>query len=303
MRILVTGANGLLGQKLVEYLAKDDSLEVIATGRGVNRVALGKYQYISSDLTNPAEVKSLISASKPDNIIHCAAMTQVDECEADKEACWAANVTATELLLKEARLSSCHFLYLSTDFVFDGEEGPYQESDQPNPISYYGKSKWEAEKLVQSSGLPWAIVRTVLVYGITPHMSRSNIVLWVKENLEEKKPIKVVTDQIRTPTLVEDLAFGCAEVSRRGLSGIFHLSGPDVLSPYQMAIEVANFYSLDKSLITPVDASTFTQLGKRPPRTGFVIEKAKKTLNYQPKSFPEGIRVIKDQLGNLKSNK
>ncbi len=302
MRVLITGGNGLLGQKLVAYLAPDKSVEVIATGRGANRITPGDYQYISADLTNPTEVKSLISASKPDNIFHCAAMTQVDECESEKEACWAANVTATELLLKEAKVSNCHFLYLSTDFVFDGEEGPYEESDQPNPISYYGQSKWEAEKLVQSSGLSWAIVRTVLVYGITPNMSRSNIVLWVKKNLEEKKLIKVVTDQIRTPTLVEDLAFGCAEVSQRRLLGIFHLSGPDALSPYQMAVEVANFYSLDKSLISPVDASTFTQLGKRPPRTGFVIEKAKKAFNFQPKSFSEGIRVIKDQLSNLKSD-
>src|SRR5690606_4718151 len=135
--------------------------------------------------------------------------------------------------------------------------------------SYYGESKLAAEKLVMESSLHWAIARTVLVYGIVNDMSRSNIILWVKKNLEDKKTINVVDDQWRTPTLAEDLAIGCFLIMEKNATGIFNISGKDMLTPFEMAHQTADFFQLDKSYIKRADSSTFTQPAKRPPKTGF----------------------------------
>lgn len=296
MRVLVTGSNGLLGQKLVTLLSSFPEIELIATGRGHNRNPVSRYSYISTDLSIEEEVRNLINQSKPEVIIHSAAMTQVDDCELNQAVCWASNVSATENLLKACKNKEVHFQYISTDFVFDGENGPYQETDEPNAISHYGKSKLAAELLVQDSGLQYSIVRTVLVYGIAHDLSRSNIVLWVKKSLEEHKPIKVVNDQWRTPTLVEDLALGCWMIIEKEQTGVFHISGEEGMTPFQLANKVATFFQLDRQLITAVDASTFTQPGKRPPRTGFIIDKAKNILGFTPRCFNEGLALLKSQL-------
>lgn len=296
MKILVTGANGLLGQKLVALLSSKDEVTLIATGRGSNRNPPGSYSYLSCDLTSEEAVRNLIQKALPDCVIHCAAMTQVDDCQLDQVTCTAVNVSATSYLINACELIGAYMLYVSTDFVFDGSNGPLTEEDKPNPISFYGESKLKAEKLVQASSLKWAIARTVLVYGVAHDMSRSNIVLWVKKSLEQGKPIKVVNDQWRTPTLVEDLALGCWLVVKDRHEGIFHISGEGMVSPFDIAMKTAGFFGLDKSLITPVDASTFTQPGKRPPKTGFKIDKAKSILGFKPKSFEEGLAVLKGQL-------
>jgi dTDP-4-dehydrorhamnose reductase len=199
-------------------------------------------------------------------------------------------------LIEACRIFDTHLVHLSTDFIFDGEAGPYSEEAFPNPINYYGRTKLEAENLIKGSGIKWTIVRTVLVYGIANDMSRSNIILWVKKSLEEGKTIKVVNDQWRTPTLAEDLAAGCILIVKKRELGIFNISGKDFLTPFEMAIQTADYFGLDKSLITEVDSTIFTQPAKRPPRTGFVIDKAKKVLGYNPKSFTEGIAILSKQL-------
>jgi dTDP-4-dehydrorhamnose reductase len=187
----------------------------------------------------------------------------------------------------------CH---VSTDFIFDGAAGPYTEAAEGNPISFYGWSKYAAEKVLMHSPLRWAIARTVLVYGIAHDMSRSNIILWVKKSLEDGKTINVVTDQFRSPTLAEDLAAGCALIAQQQAEGIFNISGSDVLTPYEMAIQTADYFGLDKALIKPADASTFRQTARRPPRTGFIIDKARTQLGYAPRSFAEGIAVLAGQI-------
>lgn len=298
-KILITGSNGLLGQKLVKLLASKPEVSVIATAKGTNRLSFSEgYEYLEMDITNPENVAYIVKMTMPDVIIHTAAMTNVDQCEAEKEACWMLNVDAVATLVKICEIHQIFLCHLSTDFVFDGENGPYQEEDVPNPISYYGQSKWKAEQLVQRAKTPWAIVRTVLVYGIADDMSRSNIILWVRDSLQSGKPIKVVTDQLRTPTLAEDLAIGCWLVAAKEATGIFHISGKDFLSPYEMAIKTADYFQLDKSLISEANASNFTQAAKRPPRTGFILDKARKLLDYNPVSFDEGIAVLEKQLAS-----
>lgn len=296
-KILITGANGLLGQKLVELLAFQNTVQILATGKGEARfVTTKKVDYRPMDITNPDEIYKVCADFQPDTIIHTAAMTQVDDCESAREECWQMNVKAIEYLIAVCQKQDIFLVHLSTDFIFDGENGPYTEEAEANPLSYYGLSKWEAEKIIINSQIRWAIARTVLVYGITPKMSRSNIILWVKKSLENGKSIQVVDDQWRTPTLAEDLAWGCWLIAEKKAEGIFNISGSDFLTPYEMAIQTAEFFNLDKSLIIKTDATKFSQPARRPPRTGFVIEKARRVLGYTPHSFKEGIAILAKQL-------
>jgi dTDP-4-dehydrorhamnose reductase len=297
MKILITGSNGLLGQKLVELIISEEHHELIATARGENRLPKkDNYRYISLDITDEKAVDQIIRQEKPDAIIHTAAMTNVDQCETEKENCWKLNVDAVKYLIKACSLNNCYLVHLSTDFIFDGEAGPYTEEDIPNPISYYGESKLAAEKLLEESAINWAIARTVLVYGIAHDMSRSNIILWVKKSLEDSKAINVVDDQWRSPTLAEDLAKGCLLIAEQKAKGIYNISGKNLMTPYEMAIQTAEYFKLDKSFITKTDGSKFKQTAKRPPKTGFILDKAIKNLGYDPHSFEEGIALLAQQL-------
>ncbi len=299
-KILITGSNGLLGQKLVRLIVQENEFELIATARGENRLSLTEgYVYKSLDITNSEEVKAVFSEIKPDYIINTAAMTNVDQCEDDKEGCDLLNIKAVEYLTEAAKSINAFFLHLSTDFIFDGEDGPYDEEAKANPISYYGESKLKAEEVVINSGLKWAIARTVLVYGIAEGMSRSNIILWVKNSLENEKPIQVVNDQWRTPTLAEDLAMGCYLIVKKEAEGIFNISGKELLNPYQMAVKTAEFFNLDQSFMTETDGSKFQQAAKRPPKTGFDISKAEKVLAYKPHTFEEGIDILNQQIQKI----
>ena len=296
-KILITGSNGLLGQKLVRLLLTKKDIEIIATARGENRLPfIDGYTFRAMDITDNQQVTQIIGEIKPDVIINTAAMTDVDKCESEKDDCWSQNVIAVENLVAACQENNVFLLHLSTDFIFDGKAGPYDETAEANPISFYGWSKYAGEKAVTNSKIRWAIARTVLVYGIVPNLSRSNIILWVKKSLEEGKNIKVVTDQFRSPTLAEDLATGCFLIADKEAEGIFNISGKDFLTPYDMAIKTADFFKLDKSLISKADSSTFSQPAKRPPRTGFVLNKSMQVLDYQPVSFEEGIAILAEQM-------
>ncbi len=303
-RILITGANGLLGQKLVGLLANQPDVELFATARGANRLPAAEgYTYLPMDITDRQQVLDVITQVRPDSVIHGAAMTDVDKCEVDKDGCWAQNVTAVEYMVEACRAVGAFLCHVSTDFIFDGAAGPYTEEAEGNPLSFYGWSKYAAEKVVMNAGrgggpLNWAIARTVLVYGIAHDMSRSNIILWVKKSLEEGKTIKVVTDQFRSPTLAEDLAAGCALIAQKQATGIFNISGKEVLTPHEMALQTADYFGLDKSLITEATAATFQQTARRPPRTGFIIDKARTELGYSPRSFSEGIALLAGQMAS-----
>jgi dTDP-4-dehydrorhamnose reductase len=296
-KILITGANGLLGQKLVHLLLQQPDVQLVATGLGANRQSVKHgYEYMAMDITQEASVAEVMATTKPNVVIHTAAMTNVDQCESEKELCWLMNVDALRFLTKACTQHNSHLIHLSTDFIFDGAAGPYTELDSPSPISYYGESKLAAEQIVQAASCPWAIARTVLVYGIVNDMSRSNIILWVKKSLEDGKSINVVTDQYRSPTLAEDLAMGCWLIAQKGATGIYNISGADLLTPYDMAMATARFFGLDQSLIKQADSSTFSQPAKRPPRTGFVIDKARRELGYAPHSFEQGIALVAAQV-------
>jgi dTDP-4-dehydrorhamnose reductase len=299
VKILLTGSNGLLGQKLVALLHQAPGVELIATARGANRLAATypALTFVPLDVTDAEQVGQVLGQHRPTHVIHTAAMTQVDECEQNQAACWTQNVTAVEHLAAACAQLDVHLTHLSTDFIFNGTEALLSEEAQPDPISHYGASKLAAEQAVQrTAGLRWAIARTVLVYGTTLAGGRSNLVLWVYNSLRNQQKIKVVADQWRTPTLAEDLAQGCWLLAQQSARGIFHLSGRELLTPYQMAHQVAAVFQLDATLLEQVDSQTFTQPARRPPRTGFRIDKAEKELGYQPHTFAEGLALVKRQL-------
>lgn len=301
MKILITGSNGLLGQKLVALLRQQPAVQLLATSRGANKLAAvyPEVQFVTLDVTDAPQLEQVFSQYQPTHVLHTAAMTNVDECELYQEACWQQNVKAVANLVATCEHHQVHLLHLSTDFIFSGETGPLDETARPNPVNFYGRSKTAAEQLVQACQAPWAILRTVLVYGTAHDYGRTNIVTWVRGSLRAGQPIKVVNDQLRTPTLAEDLAMGCWLAVRHNATGIYHISGPDLLTPYQMALQVARHFGLDASLITAVDANTFTQPAQRPLRTGFSIDKARQDLGYEPHSFTEGIALVARQMDTL----
>jgi dTDP-4-dehydrorhamnose reductase len=308
MKILITGSNGLLGQKLVYKLRNKQGVEVIATARGNNRlVEQSGYAYVEMDITDQKQVNEVFAKYLPDCIINTAATTNVDACELEPESATVMNVTsvkyiveALEELQQENSGYKPHLIHLSTDFIFDGSHGPLTEDEKPNPLSHYARTKLEAENLITGSKLFWSIARTMLVYGIVDNASRSNIVLWAKQNLEQGKNINVVDDQFRTPTLAEDLADGCILIAMKKAQGVYNISGKDFMSILELVYRVADHYKLDKSLVRPSKSADIKQPAKRPPKTGFIIEKARNELGYEPHSFEEGIRIMDEQLAKMK---
>lgn len=300
-KILITGANGLLGRKLVSLLSQQKDLSLVATAKGVCRFFLpNKIVYRSLDITNADVCKNLINEFQPDALIHTAAMTQVDVCENEREACDIINIKGVSNLIKAIGNRNTHFVHLSTDFIYEGNEEEYFEDSKVNPLNYYGRSKWKSEKLFDKVSFPYSILRTVLVYGVLQDLSRSNIVLWAKAALEKGEKINVVDDQYRCPTLAEDLAYACLRVIQEKATGVYHVSGKDFLSILDIVFEIADYWGLDKSLINSISSVSLNQKARRPLKTNLNISKAKQEFNYQPKSFLEGLKLLDEQIKKLK---
>ena len=294
MNLIITGANGFLGQHLTAFFA-GKGFTVMGVSRGQRRIPEKiNIIYQESELTSVSNLRNLFENFQPAVIIHTAAMSKPDECDALKEQCLLNNVKATGHLVQLAKELQAHFIQISTDFIF-GENGPHAEEAIPNPLNFYGQSKLMAEELVMDSGLPFTIIRPVFIYGKLWEGMRPSFLHWVKQNLEQGKKIKVVTDQVRTPTYVEDICRGIETVAQKKITGKYHLAGKDSLSPYQMALTVAEVLRLNQSLIEPVTADTFPETVIRAKKSGLLIHKAQKELGYEPVSFTEGVRLTFDR--------
>jgi len=295
--ILVTGSNGLLGQKIIYALRNKPGILCVSTSRGENRMREKEgYVYESLDISDKLEINRVMDKHKPDAVIHTAALTNVDACETRMTEARLLNVDAVGFLIEACKRHNSHLVHLSTDFVFDGEKGPYVESDAPNPLSYYAETKYEAEKNILNSGIAASIIRTIIIYGVVDDNSRSNVVLWAINSLRDKKTITVINDQFRSPTLAEDLAVACIQAAINKSHGIFHVSGRELMCILDIVKITADYFQLDSSYIKSVSSAELNQAAKRPPVTGFIIEKAERDLNFQPHSFMDGLAIVKKQL-------
>ena len=297
IKVVITGSNGLLGQSLLNLLLQNkEEYQVIGFSRGENRSGRNDFSYVSIDITDEENLKKHLKDINPDFIVNTAAMTQVDDCEINKEACDLLNVSVVKWLAEISQDINAHLIHISTDFIFDGKKGNYKETDNPNPLSYYGLSKLKSEEVLIHSNVSHTILRTILVFGKVFDMSRSNIVLWVKAMLEQNKEITIVNDQFRTPTYVEDLALACKISIDKKAQGVFNISSSQLLSVYEIAQEIADAFQLDKTLIKPISTSTLNQTAPRPEKTGFDLTKTNKVLEFYPKSFKEDLQRFKDIL-------
>ena len=297
MKILITGSNGLLGQKLLHKLRQDFSVELIATSKGENRVSNKDcYTYFDLDITDNDPIAKLISREKPQVVINTAAMTNVDLCEDEKQACDALNVEAVRHLADACEKIDSHLIQISTDFIFDGEDGPYKEEDEPNPLSYYGLSKLKSEQVLQAHSVKWTILRTIIVFGVGEKLIKGNIVLWAKGALEKGDPLNIIDDQFRAPTLAEDLADICILAAKKKAFGVFNASGKDIMSIYEIVLRIAKHYGYSTDNLNKISTATLKQKAGRPPRTGFILNKSRNELGYNPHSFEECLTIIDQQL-------
>lgn len=295
-KILVIGSNGLLGQKLCEIIVRGGaySLTIASVEEKPIRHVVGA-QYVQVDISNKKDIKSLVNTCSPDVIINAAAMTNVDACETERELCWRINVDGVENIVDAAKIRDTKVIHVSTDYIFDGKSGPYTEDDRPEPLSYYGKSKLASENLLRTSGVPFLIARTIVLYGFAPGV-KANFALWLIESLENKKTVNVVDDQIGNPTLVDDLAYGLIQGFEMERTGVYNIAGRDIVNRYEFALKLAKVFNLDASLIKPIKTSSLKQPAPRPLKSGLVTLKAEVELGYKPSTSEQGLLILKTQL-------
>lgn len=291
MKVFVTGANGFVGSYVVAQLLADGH-EVFASSRTGDLSSFNtnkNYRFIQVDFSDPFSLHDAFEFVQPDVVVHSGAMSKPDDCELKQADAFDTNVFGTVQLLLNAETYKSFFIYLSTDFIFDGEKGMYKEEDKPAPVSYYGKTKMDAEEAVMEYQHGWAIARTSFVYG-KPLYGRGNFITMIAEKIKTKQPFKVVNDQLRTPTYVADLANGIAAIVKQRAEGVFNIAGKDVLTPFEMSQAVAAYLDIPDHLLSPVTKDELKELARRPLKGGLDINKAINELKYEPVSFDEGLR-------------
>ncbi len=292
-KVAVIGANGFTGRRVLECLGKRDCYQLTASSFRQDLFPAEGYEYYPMDITDPISVDLFFANVRPDVIINCAALSVPDYCEIHHEEAFLLNVAAVERLAKFAEQQNTQFIHLSTDFVFDGTgEALYQESDLPDPVNYYGKTKYLGELAALSNCQKASIARVSVVYGQAYDGQHGNIVKLVKDRLSKGEPIRVVSDQYRTPTWVSDIAYGLDLMIRKEARGIYHICGAEHLSVAEIAFRTADFFELDHSLICPVTTAEMNEKTKRPLKSGLSIEKARTNLEYIPHTLEEGMKEM-----------
>lgn len=294
-RILVFGANGKLGQRLVHKLVQNTNYEIHAAGNEEKSI-INNVEYTQLDISKKNQVKTLFHKFFPDLVINAAGYTNVDLCETNKEASWNVNVKGTENIAMLSWAIDAHIIHISSDYVFDGKEGPYTEEDIPNPISYYGRTKLAGENTLRSSGVRFTIVRSNVLYGAVLS-NRPDFVKWVIENLKAGKQIRIVSDQINNPTYIDDLVDAIESIGNYELLGIYNIGGSEFLNRYDFSLRIAAYFNLDKNLITAITTSELNQPALRPLKSGLIIKKAESDLHYSPKSIEATFQLIKEESG------
>lgn len=290
MKFLVTGSAGLVGNQVVKDLSKSSD-EIYSCYR-TSKPEFG--MPVQMDLTSSESIKSIINKIHPDCVIHLGAMTNVDLCETQKDLAMKINAEATETIVKQSALQGSFLVYVSTDYVFDGEHGMKKETDTPNPINFYGKSKLEGEKAVMDMASGWCIARTSTPFGV--HKTRKSFPIFIAENLHAKKEITAVTDQYTSSTHVSNLSKMLIELAKRQIAGIIHVAGATRISRFDMANLIAEKLSLDKSLIKPVTVDEMNWVAKRPKDSSLDVSLASSILNEKPQAIEQSLDYFIQEL-------
>jgi len=292
MKFLVTGSAGLIGSQVTKDLTLENH-EVYSCYYNNKPICGNPLQL---DLINQDKIIKTIQEIKPDSIIHLAAMTNVDQCETQPELAHLINVKSTEILAKQAAKLDTFFVYVSTDYVFDGKKGKYGEDDFTNPLGYYGKSKLKAEEALNKLASNWCIARTSTPFGI--HPNKKSFPIWIKENLEAKKEIPVLIDQFTSPTYVPNLSKMLIEIAKRQILGILHIAGSTRISRYELAILVSEKLHLDKELLKPTQISKMTWNAQRPKDSSLDVSKATEILNEKPQTIQHSLNLLIEKILN-----
>lgn len=299
MRIMITGCHGLLGQNVLKMFLKSTVSEILATAKDPKTfLDFGSFDYTMLDITSRNDVKNLVVYFRPDVIVNTAAYTNVDGCETNRELAWRVNVEGVRNLVHSARRVDAKLIHISTDYIFDGKNGPYTENAIPNPINYYGRTKLASENEIKIGGIRFAILRTNVLYGVGKNV-KSNFALWLYQKLSNGEKIKVVTDQIGNPTYVDDLAFAILKVVEFDKEGVYNVGGRDFVDRYTFAVKFAEIFGFDKELITPVKTSELNQIAPRPLKSGLITLKAESELGLRPYGVEDGIREFKMRLNEM----
>lgn len=286
-KIFGIGISGLIGSRVVELLSDEFSFRNLSTETGV-------------DITQPETLSVIEQDTEHPIVIHFAAKTDVDGCEQDKAqgkdgAAWKINVTGTENVVRACKTSGKKLIYISTDFVFNGEkpEGEfYTEDDTPDPRNWYGVTKWEGEKAVQEANMPYAILRPAYPYR-SPFPQKKDLVQAIKSRLESGQSVAAVTDHLMCPTYVDDFSEALRQIVNQEKTGIFHTVGSQVVSPYQLAVAIAEEFALNPDLITKTTREDFfTGRAERPFNLSLDNAKIEK-LGVSMRSITAGLEALK----------
>jgi len=293
-RILIVGSNGMLGQSLCGFYSRQNNIRLL--GCSIEYKSLvNDIDYIQCDVTKRNEVKKTILDFYPDYIINASAYTNVDKSEIERELAWKINVKGIEYIAESARILDARIIHISTDYIFDGKEGPYAEDEKPNPLGYYARTKLASENALKLSGVLYTILRTNVLYGADSN-GKTGFVRWLVNSLKEGKNVRIVTDQINNPTFVDDLVQAVSKVVDYNKTGIYNIGGREFLSRFEFSEIIADYFGLDKNLIKPITTDELKQPARRPLKSGLITLKAETELGYKPHTIKETLAIIKKEL-------
>ena len=293
MKFLVTGSAGLVGRQVIKDLVDQDQTVYSCYNQSKPEVGIATHL----DLTNPEQITKTVENTKPDAIIHLAAMTNVDLCETKKDLAMLINADATQTISTQAAKHGAFFVYVSTDYVFDGKKGMKKETDSPNPLGFYGKSKLEGENRIQNLASSWCIARTSTPFGL--HPKKTSFPVLVAQNLQNKQEVKALSDQYTSPTFVQNLSKMLIEIATRQITGIIHLAGASRISRYETASLLAEKLNLDKTLVKSVTINQMNWKAQRPADSSLDVSLATQILNEKPQEIKQSLDLFIDE---LKSN-
>ncbi len=294
VKVLILGSNGLLGQNLIRKFLGEYRI-FAASNEPQNNLKDLNTDYQQLDITNRTEVRDYFERIEPEVIINTAAWTDVDGCEEDRETCWNINARAVEHIVESAMAIKPILVQLSTDYIFDGMEPPYHELSEPRPQGNYARSKLAAEETVKGGALEYIIARIQVLFGKGVNV-RPNFVTWLIGELRQGRRVRIVNDQIGTPSFAPDVAEAIHRLLQNEAYGVYHIASPESLSRYEFALKIADVFDLDKQLIQEITTKQLNQKAPRPVNSSFSIDKLVNYTGWEPHNLNQCLSLLKKEL-------